>query len=192
MILSSFILALSAFAGAATPSPFTPSGNYTPSFVQCPSNTAFVRPASKGLAQGEQAWLQKRKSNIVPALKQYLHTANIDGFDVDSFISCIDEDRDSGVPVIGFTLSGGGTRAQISGLGLYQAMDGRYAKAVEAGTGGLLQAITYVGGCGCCILSRSTDPKSSLDVDLSSIRRWDRNNTAGNSRIPTALRVDRQ
>jgi lysophospholipase len=148
MILTSFVLAFCAIAGASISSPFTPSGNYTPSFVECPSNTEFVRPASRGLAQGEQAWLQKRRSNVVPALEQYLNTAGIDGFDVGSYLSCLDGDLDSAVPVIGLTLSGGGTRAQISGLGLYQAMDGRYAPAVEAGTGGLLQAITYVAGRG--------------------------------------------
>lgn len=92
--------------------------------------------------------------------------------------------------MIGFTLSGGGTRAQISGLGLYQAMDGRYAPAVEAGTGGLLQAITCVAGRGYCNVSRS-DSSVLVEADLSSFRGWDRNNAAGHPRLPTALRVDR-
>jgi lysophospholipase len=148
MLLTLIHLSLCAVFGAAISSPFSPSGNYTPSFVQCPCNKTFVRPASNGLGSGEQAWLHQRKSKVVPALEQYLHTAHIDDFDVGSYISCLAGDLDSAVPVIGLTLSGGGTRAQISGLGLYQAMDGRYAKAVEAGTGGLLQALTYVAGRG--------------------------------------------
>ena len=70
---------------------------------------------------------------------------NISGFDVDSYISQISVNG-SNAPVLALTLSGGGLRAEINGLGLYQAMDNQYDAAVQAKTGGLSNSLTYVTG----------------------------------------------
>ena len=44
------------------------------------------------------------------------------------------------------TISGGGTQSGIGGLGVWQAFDARYARAVSAGTGGLTQVLSYMTG----------------------------------------------
>ncbi|KAL7422107.1 hypothetical protein Q5752_002750 [Cryptotrichosporon argae] len=142
MHIINFAALMAAGASAAT---YSPSGSYTPSLVACPSNHTFVYPASDGLAGAERAWLSLRKASVVAALETYLTSANITGFDVAAYITAIAA-NESAVPTLALTLSGGGTRAELSGLGVYQALDERYAHAVQAGTGGLLQALTYVAG----------------------------------------------
>ena len=142
------LLAAVTLASAKPSSQFTPSGNYTPSSVQCPSNYTFVRPASAGLGAGEAAWRSTRMWQAKCALDVYLKTASIPGLDVDAYIEAVAKDEGN-IPVIGLTFSGGGTRAALSGMGLYQGLDGRYSEAVAAKTGGLLQAMTYVTGCKC-------------------------------------------
>ena len=37
-------------------------------------------------------------------------------------------------------------RAELCGLGMYQALDNRFPDSVQAKTGGLLQAMTYIAG----------------------------------------------
>ena len=49
-------------------------------------------------------------------------------------------------PRLGIATSGGGYRAATFGAGVLNALDGRNASAVAAGTGGLLQAATYLAG----------------------------------------------
>ena len=96
------------------------SGNYTPSYVSCPPNTPLVRPAV-GLAANETAWLSKRRNNIRKALKDYLDNVDIPEFNVGDYLQTI-KNNDSDVPVIGFTFSGGGTRAELAGFGIYQGL----------------------------------------------------------------------
>ena len=141
---SPILLLVLALSARSTPtSPFTKSSSYSPSISLCPENVPFVRPATDGLGQGERDWLKKRQSKVVAGLETYLHTVDILGLDIDDFIAAIKQNA-SDIPVIGLTLSGGGNRAELSGLGMYQALDGRYAPAVDAKTGGLLQAMTFI------------------------------------------------
>lgn len=49
-------------------------------------------------------------------------------------------------PVVGLSISGGGTQSGLGGLGVWQAFDARYQPAVEARTGGLTQILTYLTG----------------------------------------------
>ncbi|KAE9400860.1 FabD/lysophospholipase-like protein [Gymnopus androsaceus JB14] len=120
-------------------------GNYTPTYIQCPSNVTFVRPASDGLSDNETEWRTLRTPMVVDSLQSYLKNVNITDFDIDAYISALGT-QDSAVPIIGFTLSGGGTRAEMSAFGMLRAFDNRSADSVNAGTGGLLQAATYVSG----------------------------------------------
>lgn len=134
-------------------SPTTPSGNYTPSFVQCPANHTFVRPASDGVSLGEAEWLKARRKATVPALTSYLLRHVIAGFDHMTYVKALEKD-DTKAPTLALSFSGGGTRAELSDLGLYRAIDGRVDESVAAGTGGLLQAMTYVAGreyCSSCL-----------------------------------------
>lgn len=60
-----------------------------------------------------------------------------------SYIDKLDTDN---VPIVGLSISGGGTQSGIGGLGIWQAFDSRYPRAVSAGTGGLTQILSYVTG----------------------------------------------
>lgn len=76
--------------------------------LQCPSGETYLRPASAGLSADESAWLEKRKGYVVEGLASYLTTVGIEGFDVNGYISSLNSTKDA-IPLIGFTLSGGGT-----------------------------------------------------------------------------------
>ncbi|OBZ78586.1 Lysophospholipase [Grifola frondosa] len=52
----------------------------------------------------------------------------------------------AGFPKVAIAVSGGGYRAAIFGAGVLHALDGRNAQSVEVGTGGLLQATSYLSG----------------------------------------------
>lgn len=52
----------------------------------------------------------------------------------------------SNVPIVGLSVSGGGTQSGIGGLGVWQAYDARYQPAVDARTGGLVQILSYLTG----------------------------------------------
>lgn len=115
---------------------------YAPTIVKCPKNLS-VRPASSGLSRQESAWRSTRFPKILNSLSSYLTTANISGFDVADYLTKIDA---SNLPVAGLAISGGGSQSGMGGLGLWQAFDDRYKPAVEAGTGGFVQCLTYLTG----------------------------------------------
>ena len=75
------------------------SGNYTPTYIQCPSNVTFVRPASQGLPSGEQQWLAVRKQVITDAMQTYLNSAAVPGLNVTQFIAAL-RSNPRNVPVI--------------------------------------------------------------------------------------------
>lgn len=126
---------------------YTRSGSYAPSYGACPS-TPLVRPASSGLAPAEVQFLSTRREQVKCALEEYLERVAIPDFDVGAYIACLAGDLDK-VPVMGLTFSGGGERSLLSSYGLYRGLDGRVEEARKAGTGGLLQAMTYVTGREC-------------------------------------------
>ncbi|KAJ7730831.1 FabD/lysophospholipase-like protein [Mycena olivaceomarginata] len=123
----------SAFAaGASAPTP--------PAYATCSSEVTYVRPASEGLSPGESNWLDSRRPQVVSALESYLTLAAIPGFDVSTYVS---------------TLSANDTRATVTFIAPLsppaaevRRLDGRdrYSKSVDARTGGLSQATTYVAG----------------------------------------------
>lgn len=79
----------------------------------------------------------------MPDLEDYLKLANISGFDVSAYVKKLKEDD---VPIVGLSVSGGGTQSGIGGLGIWQAYDARYAAAKAARTGGLTQLLSYITG----------------------------------------------
>ncbi|EIM88993.1 FabD/lysophospholipase-like protein [Stereum hirsutum FP-91666 SS1] len=150
----------------------TLSGNYAPTYIQCPSGESYLRPASAGLSTEEATWLAKRKENVVEGLASYLTTVGIQGFDVNGYISALNSTKEA-IPTIGFTLSGGGTRAESSAYGMLRAFDGRTSQSVSYRTGGLLQATTYISGLsggatslGMVAMSDYLDMDSSLQDGL--------------------------
>ena len=127
-------------------SQISPSGNYTPSRTACPSNHTFIRPAQEGLSVGEAKWRKTRLTQVLPALEAYLTKQAFPDFCTDLYIEALKNNTDA-IPKLALAISGGGTRSEIIGLGVYNALDGRNNQSVAAGTGGLTQALTYVAGC---------------------------------------------
>lgn len=131
---------------------------YTPSHISCPPNTSLVRHAGTGTSQSinpsESAYVASRQSLVLPsAWKSYLENveAQVEAKNVSGLPSYVSDilsgtNGSSAYPTFGIATSGGGYRAAIVGAGVLNALDGRNASAIEAGTGGLLQAATYLTG----------------------------------------------
>lgn len=129
---------------------------YAPELAPCPAGFSLVREAgtdagSQSLSYGESQYLVGKQSTVLPdAWKSYLSTveSTTDGSELPSYVSRI-LSGDYGwmaYPRLGIATSGGGYRAAAFGAGVLNALDGRNASAVAAGTGGLLQAATYLAG----------------------------------------------
>lgn len=126
-------------------SPDTPSGNYPPATVDCPSDRPVIRNATS-ISDTESEWLERRRANTVQPLSDFLSRMNIPDFDAANYIDTHRENI-SALPNIGLAFSGGGWRALQNGGGFMAAADGRTPNATAAGgIGGLLQASTYVAG----------------------------------------------
>jgi lysophospholipase len=97
------------------------------------------------LSPNETAWLSKRKANVVRALIEFVNQANLTEFNTTSYFQSIAANS-SLVPVAAYSISGGGYKSLLTGLGGWQAMDARYPPAVAAKTGGLAQCLTYLLG----------------------------------------------
>lgn len=68
---------------------------------------------------------------------------SIKDFDVKKFV---DKLNSSSAPVIGLSVSGGGTQSGLGGLGVWQAFDSRNEASKKARTGGLTQILSYITG----------------------------------------------
>ncbi|KIM35894.1 hypothetical protein M413DRAFT_32127 [Hebeloma cylindrosporum] len=121
---------------------------YTPSFGQCPSDFSLVRLAgstTQTLSKGESDYISARNEQVLPgAWKSYLETVQGTGANLPSYISDILGGKGKEKPTLGIAQSGGGLRAAIVGAGIMNALDSRNQSSKAAGTGGLLQAATYV------------------------------------------------
>ncbi|KAI8179597.1 Lysophospholipase 3 [Colletotrichum sp. SAR 10_75] len=111
---------------------------YAPVYGQCPDGLR-VRAASEGLSKPESSWKVSRGEKVIPALSSYLTLANIDGFNVQDYIQKLNT---TSYPVVGLSVSGGGTQSGVGGLGIWQAFDARNPAAVQAKTGGLTQVLS--------------------------------------------------
>lgn len=136
------LASLQALYRRATPQ--APKG-YAPSDVNCPSDRPSIRSASS-LSSQEQSWLEKRRNNTVPAMRDLLRRLNIQGLDVNQYLDRASRNI-SALPNIGITFSGGGWRAMLNGAGVLSAFDDRTTNSTSSGhIGGVLQAATYIVG----------------------------------------------
>lgn len=117
---------------------FAKSNGYAPVKVKCPGGK-LGRSASPGLNENEIAYMQSRYPIAKKNLADYLHSAMLYDFEVNSFL-----DRAS--PTIGIAFSGGGYRALLTGAGEYAALDARTHILQGTGLGGILQSSSYISG----------------------------------------------
>lgn len=126
---------------------------YTPQFSVCPKGTSLTRLTSgrsQTLSSQEAAFIGERGSKILPhAWSNYLQNVKAAAASqhiqlpsyVSTILSCI-----SKPPRLAIATSGGGHRAAIFGAGVLTALDSRNATSTNVGTGGLLQASSYLAG----------------------------------------------
>ncbi|KAI0976981.1 lysophospholipase [Xylaria arbuscula] len=125
--------------------PNSPSGDYAPATVDCPSTKPTIRDAAT-LSPSETAWLKKRRANTVDPMQAFFKLANISDFDAPGFVQN-NANNFSALPNIAIAVSGGGYRALLNGAGFIAAADSRTPGSTDAGgIGNLLQASTYLAG----------------------------------------------
>ena len=132
---------------------------YQPTFTSCPPGTALVRqvgsnPQRQSLSAGEAEYVFRREQVTRGTWPEYL--TNVQSFletsqtniSLPEYVSELltGEFGATRLPRLGIATSGGGYRAAIFGAGILNALDGRNQTSVKAGTGGLLQAATYLSG----------------------------------------------
>jgi lysophospholipase len=131
------------------------SGTHTPSVGACPPDFNLIRDAGSSdascrLSAAENAYIQARRLEVLPgAWASYLQSVKNTQAPLPDYVSAILGSGSapwSHTPTLGIAVSGGGYRAAIFGAGAMNALDGRNATSQGAGTGGLLQAASYVSG----------------------------------------------
>lgn len=126
--------------------PNSPSGNYTPKVVSCPSKRPTIRSAAE-LSPSELEWIPVRRNNTVKPMIEFLKRSNISGLNVESYINKAASSNVSALPNIAIAVSGGGYRALMNGAGFVKAADSRTPGSTDkGGIGGLLQSSTYLAG----------------------------------------------
>ncbi|KII94539.1 hypothetical protein PLICRDRAFT_33337 [Plicaturopsis crispa FD-325 SS-3] len=143
-----FLLSFSPLLALAATSPAVQA--YTPTIGSCPDGFALVRAAgavpTQTLSANESSYVSARKSSVLPgAWKAYLANVQATNTTLPDYVASI-LGNGSEFPTLGIATSGGGYRAASFGAGVLNALDGRNASAVSVGTGGLLQAATYLAG----------------------------------------------
>ncbi|RCK66000.1 Lysophospholipase 3 [Candida viswanathii] len=119
---------------------WSPTNNYAPGEIDCPSDSSLTRDADE-LSPWEQDWIEGRNEVSKENLIAFLNHANMTDFDAESYINGLDR-----TIKIGIAFSGGGYRAMLNGAGQMAALDNRTRGAWDHGLGGLLQASTYLVG----------------------------------------------
>lgn len=128
---------------------------YAPSRARCPAGTSLLRqanPHNPSISRAEADYVASKRVNVLPnAWASYL--ANVQAslpthLELPTYVADILSGRHSAaaLPTLGIATSGGGDRAAIFGAGVLNAFDARNASSAHAGTGGLLQAATYLSG----------------------------------------------
>jgi lysophospholipase len=153
LLVSSFSFSFLAFAlhvyGAPAQTPATALADPF-STSQCPKDFHLVRrPGGHSeLNPNELAYIEDRKANVIPhAWKEYLSNVKSTQTHLPHYVTHIlSGDKGWSAPNLGIATSGGGYRAAIFGAGILNTLDGRNASSAKIGTGGLLQAATYLSG----------------------------------------------
>ncbi|KAF8483262.1 lysophospholipase [Gautieria morchelliformis] len=130
------------------------SGPSFPTPVACPSSGTLVRSAGTGPAQlspGENSYISTRASTVLPGawntyLKNVLSTSPTPN-QAQAGIHNILTSQSARLPKLGIAVSGGSYRAALFGAGVLSSLDARNSTAAQkTGTGGLLQAASYLSG----------------------------------------------
>ncbi|KIJ62090.1 hypothetical protein HYDPIDRAFT_30641 [Hydnomerulius pinastri MD-312] len=127
---------------------------YTPVVGACPSGFTLVRqagaPGNQTLGSEEAAYITGRKTNVLPdAWKTYLANLQAANTSLPDYVTTIlsgSSTSGADYPNLGIACSGGGWRATMFGAGVLNVLDARNTTSVSLGTGGLLQAATYITG----------------------------------------------
>ncbi|KAI0743142.1 lysophospholipase [Daedaleopsis nitida] len=138
---------------------------YAPTLHPCPRNFSLVRKLSPNarqqtLSPRETRYVSARQSRVLPrAWASYFHSvqsstdAALPAYVAKILLGHSGRGHEHGegqghgaLPTLGIATSGGGYRAAIFGAGVLNALDGRKSTSARAGTGGLLQAATYLSG----------------------------------------------
>ncbi|PWY92825.1 lysophospholipase Plb3 [Aspergillus heteromorphus CBS 117.55] len=124
--------------------PNAPQG-YTPTSVTCPASRPTIRSASS-LSPNERAWLEVRRQQTIPSMKDFFRHIDMGAFDAVSYLTD-HASNISNIPNVGIAVSGGGYRSLTTGGGALKAFDSRTKDANQPGhLGGLLQSATYLSG----------------------------------------------
>ncbi|KAH9810221.1 lysophospholipase catalytic domain-containing protein [Melampsora americana] len=124
----------------------SPTDGYAPVFVTCPANFTVRQPSGKGcVSERESKYVNEKTSKSNPVWRSYLTRAQLDDFDLESFLPS-DPIPGQTLPNIGLAISGGGIRALLGCAGVLNAFDDRNEQANLAGTGGILQLSNYITG----------------------------------------------
>ena len=145
MLFKTVLIALTGFLHLGTYAQDL-SKSYAPVYFDCPSEFEFIRPASQGLNPVEARWLHNRKRIVTYALADYLNRLDLKDFNVGQYIDGLYKSNYSAVPTIALAISGGGFASAYTGTGALNALDNRIDAANAAGTGGLLQSMSYLTG----------------------------------------------
>lgn len=123
----------------------SPTHNYAPGPVNCPSGVSLVR-VGNSISDSEITYVEERhKKHIHKNLVNFFDRIAIPEFNVPQFFN---PDGGSMTTLgIGLGVSGGGFRAMLTGAGALSAMDIRTPGSTEPGQiGGLLQSMSYISG----------------------------------------------
>lgn len=144
MLSLSFFVAFSAAISQSTVSALSPTSALCPTGFEL---TRFPHETPQTLGPDEAAYIAGRSTNVLPtAWKSYLDNVIATNVSLPDYVSEILKGDSPSRPTLGIASSGGGYRAAIFGAGVLNALDGRNATSASAGTGGLLQAATYLTG----------------------------------------------
>ncbi|MBW0506331.1 hypothetical protein O181_046046 [Austropuccinia psidii MF-1] len=121
--------------------------SYAPFRVECPSGQRLLRLAgsrvqkNQTLSQGEQSFLQGRKSVLEPLWRDFfIHgPGSKTGYQNTALMG----DQQHDWPTLGLAHSGGGARAALYGAGVLHAFD---ARTTSSPVRGVLQLATYITG----------------------------------------------
>ncbi|OBZ65137.1 Lysophospholipase 1 [Grifola frondosa] len=125
---------------------------YAPTLAPCPSEIDLVRYAgtdNQSLSDGESTYIMERQHKVISAAwESYLDTVTLSTqAHLPEYVHKILLGHYGlALPKLGIATSGGGYRAAIFGAGVLNTLDGRNSSSVAAGTGGLLQAASYLAG----------------------------------------------
>lgn len=124
-----------------------------PTPVACPSDRPLIRsvgpPTQEVLSSGESSYISTRASDVLPgAWKTYFNNVLQVSSSANSFEPVPNTLSSKNVfPTVGIAVSGGSYRAALFGAGVLSSLDARNETAAQkTGTGGLLQATSYLAG----------------------------------------------